>query len=73
MTENQLSILNEVYFKTNNGDFINIGELETLTGFTGSKLRPIMEDLKQEGLIVEHQEGFQLSRHGLTICRTKWD
>ena len=66
-------ILSEIYFKTATGDFITMGELETLSGSTGEKLRPLLEDLKEERLIVEHQEGFQVSRHGLIICRTKWD
>ncbi len=73
MNEIQLRILNEIYHETGNGEFITMGELETVSGLTGAELRPILEDLKDRRMIVEHHEGFQVSTHGLITCKTKWD
>ena len=73
MNDRHLFVLSEIYFKTATGDFITMGDLETLSGSSGSELRPVLEDLKEERLIVEHQEGFQVSRHGLIFCKTRWD
>ena len=46
--------------------------LETLHGRSGSQLRPGLEDLKEAGLIVEHEEGFQVSLQGKAFCRSRW-
>jgi predicted transcriptional regulator len=67
-----LNILHDVYHATSGGGFITMDELETLHGRSGSQLRPSLEDLKEDGLIVEHEEGFQVSRQGRTYCRSMW-
>jgi hypothetical protein len=47
--------------------------LETEFALTGTQLRAILEDLKDEILVVEHDEGFQVSQPGMNYCRTQWD
>jgi hypothetical protein len=65
-------ILNQIYYKTAGGDFITMDELETEFGMSGSRLRPSLEDLKNGILVVEHEEGFQISRQGLHYCQGIW-
>jgi DNA-binding GntR family transcriptional regulator len=65
-------ILNQIYYKTAAGDFITMDELETEFGMSGSLLRPCLEDLKNEILVVEHEEGFQVSRQGIHYCQRIW-
>jgi hypothetical protein len=69
---NRNDILYEIFHRAGTKNFITMYELEVETGMPGSKLRPIIEDLKEAGLIVEHPEGFQLSGNGLNRCRTLW-
>lgn len=69
---NRTDILYEIFHRAGTDRFITMYELEVETGMPGSKLRPIIEDLKMERLIVEHPEGFQLSGNGLNQCRTLW-
>ncbi len=73
MNDEQLKLLNEIYHETADGRFTTMYALETITGLTGAALRPLLEDLKDARVIVEHEEGFQVSRHGLIVCRTRWD
>jgi len=47
-------------------------DLETETGLSGSKLRPMLEDLKEESLLIEHPEGFQVSESGSYFCKRRW-
>ena len=72
MKDVTLKILNEIYYKTARGDFITLDELETEFAMNGSSLRAYLEDLKLELLVVEHEEGFQVSRQGLHYCRSIW-
>lgn len=65
-------ILQDIFHRTANGSFITMGELETKEGMPASGLRPLLEDLKELGLVVEHPEGFQLSPPGLRFCRGRW-
>ena len=69
---NRTEILYEIFHNAGTDRFITMYELEIATGLSGAKLRPIIEDLKEERLIVEHPEGFQLSGNGLNRCRTLW-
>ena len=64
-------ILQDLFHKTSVNS-VPLGELETEFGLSGSELRPILEDLKDEGLIVEHDEGFQISTHGKNFCCRRW-
>ncbi len=72
MTE-KTDILNHIYYRTAGGEFITMYELETEFGMTGYDLRPVLEDLKNEQMLVEHPEGFQVSVNGLNYCRSIWD
>ncbi len=67
-----LNILHDIYHETSSGGFITMDSLETLHGRSGSQLRPGLEDLKEAGLIVEHEEGFQVSFQGKAFCRSRW-
>lgn len=69
---NRTDILYEIFHRAGTDRFITMYELEVNTGMPGSKLRPIIEDLKEERLIVEHPEGFQLSTRGFDHSRTLW-
>lgn len=65
-------ILHEIFHRAGKEKFITLYQLETETGFSGSRLRPMIEDLKEESLIVEHPEGFQLTENGIHFCKRRW-
>lgn len=71
-TLTKLDILSEIYSKAGNKNFITMDELETETGLSGKEIRSLVEDLKEELLIVEHPEGFQISDNGMHFCKTRW-
>lgn len=68
----KLDLLSEIYSRAGNKKFITMDELETLTGLNGTGLRSLVEDLKDELLVVEHPEGFQVSDNGMHFCKTHW-
>jgi len=72
LSRTALDILNEINHKTRNGTFITLDGLEVTFGLSGSELRPFLEDLKEEILIVEHTEGFQVSDNGRHFSNTRW-
>jgi hypothetical protein len=65
-------VLQELFHSTRNGDFLTMGELETMTGFSGYDLRNLIEDLKLSIYVVEHYEGFQVAPEGLHYCQSRW-
>ena len=67
-----LHLLHDIYHDTAGGSFVTLDELETSQGKSGSELRPHLEDLKEAGLINEHEEGFRVSRPGMHFCKTRW-
>lgn len=69
---NRYDILQEIFNRAGTEKFMTMYELETETGLTGAKLRPLLEDLKEESLIVEHPEGFQISDGGVHFCKSRW-
>ena len=69
---NKSEILQEIFHQAGNKKFITLYEIEILTGYSGAHLRPVLEDLKEETLIHEHPEGFQISEKGVHFCRSKW-
>lgn len=69
---NKIEILQEIFHHAGDKKFITFYEIEILTGFSGADLRPVLEDLKEERLILEHPEGFQVSESGRDFCRTRW-
>ncbi len=69
---NKIDILSEIYNRAGSTEFMTMDELETETGLSGSELRPMLEDLKEELHIVEHPEGFQISKNGMHFCKTRW-
>jgi predicted TPR repeat methyltransferase len=69
---NRYDILHEIFHRAGAEKFITLYELETETGLSGAKLRPMLEDLKEESLMVEHQEGFQISENGMHFCKRRW-
>lgn len=69
---NKYDILYEIFHRAGTDRFITMDELETETGLPGVKLRPVLEDLKEESLIVEHTEGYQVSESGLHFCKIRW-
>ena len=71
-TLTKLDILSEIYSRAGNKNFITMDELETETGLNGKEIRGMAEDLKEELLIVEHPEGFQISDNGMHFCKTRW-
>lgn len=69
---NRYYILQEIFNRAGTGRFMTLYELETETGLSGAGLRPMLEDLKEESLIVEHPEGFQISDSGFHFCKSRW-
>jgi hypothetical protein len=69
---NKSEILQEIFHQAGNRKFITLYEMEIFSGNSGAELRPLLEDLKEECLIIEHPEGFQISREGVHFCRSKW-
>lgn len=69
---NKIDILSEIYSRAGNKKFITMDELETETGLSGKEIRAMVEDLKEELLVVEHPEGFQISDNGMHFCKTRW-
>ena len=69
----KVDILHEIYHRAGTQRFITLYALEIETGLSGGELRPILEDLKEELLIVEHPEGFQVSDKGSHYCKSRWD
>lgn len=65
-------VLNKVYSVTEYGGFVDMDTLETEFGLSGSKLRPLLEDLKAKLFVVEHEEGFQITKQGLHHCKSIW-
>jgi len=65
-------ILHEIFHRAGTEKFMTLYELETETGLTGAALRPMLEDLKEESLILEHPEGFQISESGSYFCKSRW-
>lgn len=68
----KLDLLSEIYSRAGNKKFVTMDDLETLTGLNGTVLRSLVEDLKDELLVVEHPEGFQVSDNGMHFCKTHW-
>ena len=69
---NRYDILHEIFHRAGSEKFMTLYELETETGLSGAKLRPMLEDLKEESLLVEHPEGFQVSENGMHFCKRRW-
>ena len=65
-------LLHEIFHHAGIEKFITLYDLEVKTGFSGSQLRSLLEDLKDEILIVEHSEGFQISESGFHFCKKRW-
>lgn len=68
----KLEILQEIFHQAGSKKFITLYEIEVLTGYSGIHLRTVLEDLKEERLILEHPEGFQVSEKGIHFCKSKW-
>ncbi len=69
---NKIDILSEIYSKAGDKKFVTMNTLEIETGLSGKDIRALVEDLKEELLIVEHPEGFQVSDNGMHFCKTHW-
>ena len=69
---NKTEILQEIFHHAGENKFITFYEIEILTGCSGADLRPMLEDLKEETLILEHPEGFQISHSGRNFCKSRW-
>ncbi len=72
MENTRLHILHDIFIRTQNGGFITMHEIEVNTALSGSRLRPFLEDLKEEGLVIEHPEGFTVAPGGIHFCRGRW-
>ncbi|MCP4138093.1 MAG: hypothetical protein GY754_44435 [bacterium] len=73
MNTEMLKILQEIYYKGTGGEFTTLYELEIEFGMSGSELRPVLEDLKEGGFIVEFPEGFEITGSGKHFARGRWD
>lgn len=65
-------LLQDIYQKTSRTKYINMDALMLEFGTTEHRLRPILEDLKDNCLIIEHDEGFQISPQGINYSKTRW-
>lgn len=72
MNQTTCNILQDIYHRSATGGFMRVKELERTLGLDGTELRSILEDLKEEKLIVELSEGFQLTPEGRSYCRSRW-
>ncbi|RPI96060.1 MAG: hypothetical protein EHM32_04135 [Spirochaetales bacterium] len=73
MENTKLDILHDIFIRTREGGFVSLHEIEVNTALTGSRLRPILEDLKEEGLVNEQSGGFFVAPGGIHFCRGRWD
>ncbi|HSV95973.1 MAG TPA: hypothetical protein VLM75_03455 [Spirochaetota bacterium] len=72
MGNTKLDILHDIFIRTRDGGFASLHEIEVNTALSGSRLRPILEDIKEEGLVIEHPEGFSIAPGGIHFCRSRW-
>ena len=65
-------ILQDLYQRNATSPFITMNDFEIELGISGNEIRPLLEDLKEMGLIVEHEEGFQITDNGVNYCQSRW-
>ncbi len=66
------NILQDLYQNKSNNGYITIDEFVTLYGLSGELIKSELEQLKDDGLIVEHEEGYKISTEGQNAGMTKW-
>jgi len=72
MNKKHLDLLQYLYNETSLYSFVKLYSLEIEFGMSGQQLRSLLEDLKEEGLVVEAEEGFGISRVGINFGKSKW-
>lgn len=65
-------ILQDLYQKDSDDPFITMTDFEIELGITGNSIRPLLEDLKELGYVVEHEEGFRITPNGINYCQSRW-
>ena len=65
-------ILREVFYSNDRDQMLPISELEIKTGMSHAELRPLLEDLKREGLLIENRAQLELSYSGLDYAKSRW-
>ena len=73
MQKEALQIMQDLYQKDKRRPFITMSNFEVELGITGNEIRSILEDLKDSGLVVEHEEGFQITRSGINFSQSRWE
>lgn len=72
MRDIRMNLLHYLYSKTARGGFVALYALEIEFALSGAELGALLEDLKEEELVVEAPEGFQVSPGGVNFARTRW-
>ncbi len=68
----KLNILQYLFHNTTEHVFTTMYEFEVNFGLSGSELRSLLEDLKDDGFVVENDEGFKISRDGVHFAKSRW-
>ncbi len=72
MNSTALDILHYLYHTTKKGGPVLLYDLEVRFALSGSELQGILEDLKEEELVVESDAGFHVSQRGVAFGKTRW-
>ena len=65
-------ILREVFYSNERDQMLPISELEVKMGMSHAELRPLLEDLKRERLLIENRAQLELSYSGLDYAKSRW-
>jgi len=72
MNKTTIDILHYLYYNSSDYDFVSLYQLEVLIGISGGDLRSFLEDLKDQCLVVETDDGFNISRQGRHFGQSRW-
>ena len=67
-----LDLLHDIFHNTRFGGYINIDDIETMTGLRGSVVRVHVECLKNMGLVFERENGLFISEKGKDFAEITW-
>lgn len=66
-------VFEEIFHNTDTESrYCTLSELETITGFSITRIRGSVEDLKLEGWVIEDEHGVQITESGMAEARTRW-
>lgn len=72
LDEKRSDILHYLYDTTTYHRFLTLYQLEIQFGMSAIALRSLLEDLKEQGLVVEVDGGFHISSQGKQFGQSRW-